>query len=613
MGDEVSLTPLEARVLAAIERHVRCEGVAPTIAELATDLRLRSRGTVHRYVQSLIGKGRLERHGNGWRGLRIVGMPMPDRPSNVHRLPVRRGGDAGNVGTATAVNASLETVAPDAPTITALITNDTTPTLTGQADIAAGTTLSVRVNGIAYLSAEGGVALEEDGGWSLTVDVGDALDDGLYEVLATLTDRAGNAVDDESGFELTIDTEPPAVPTVASLVTNDATPTITGTSALEPGDELSVSIGGVPYTVALGTLVIDGAGNWTLTVAAADALPDGIVEVEAAVTDAAGNVAIDASADELTVDTVAPATPTIETLATAGVVPARPLAVAFFSNEEGARFAPDMMGSLVYVGGLGLEQAHQTVGIDRSTVGDELDRIGYRGPAPCPGLVPHAFVELHIEQGPVLEQQAIDIGVVESVQGISWTEVTIEGQSNHAGTTPMRLRRDAGYAAASVATFVRSLAEDLGHPQVGTVGMIDLHPNLVNVVAASATLTVDLRNTDNEVLTRAEKQLHTHLDELAAAEGVAVSTRSLARFDPVRFDTDVVDSVEDAAQRLGATTLRMPSGAGHDAQMMARVCPTAMIFTPSREGISHNPAEHTEPHHLAMGANTLLQVMMALM
>ncbi len=302
----------------------------------------------------------------------------------------------------------------------------------------------------------------------------------------------------------------------------------------------------------------------------------------------------------------------IETLATAGIVPARPLAVGFFSNEEGARFPPDMMGSLVYVGGLGLEQAHNTVGIDGATVGDELERIGYRGPAPCPGLVPHAFVELHIEQGPVLEEAGVDIGVVEGVQGISWTEVTIEGQSNHAGTTPMRLRRDPGYAAASVATFVRSLADELGPPQVGTVGMIDLHPNLVNVVAASATLTVDLRNTDDGILTVAEKRLHDHLDALAAAEGVTVSTRSLARFDPVAFDPDVIDLVESSARGLGATTIRLPSGAGHDAQMMARICPTAMIFTPSHKGISHNPAEHTDPEHLALGANTLLQVMTAL-
>ncbi len=302
----------------------------------------------------------------------------------------------------------------------------------------------------------------------------------------------------------------------------------------------------------------------------------------------------------------------IETLATVGFIPPRPLAVAFFSNEEGARFPPDMMGSLVYVGGLGLEQAYQTVGIDGATVGDELSRIGYLGPGGCPGLVPHAFVEVHIEQGPVLEEAGFDIGAVESVQGISWTEITIEGQSNHAGTTPMRLRHDPGFVAAEITSFVRRMVTELGHSQVGTVGMVELHPNLVNVVAASAKLTVDLRNTDNEVLLEAERRLHSCIEQLAEAEGVRISTRSLARFDPVIFDSSVVDRVELTAKHLGAMTLRMPSGAGHDAQMMARVCPTAMIFTPSHKGISHNPAEHTDQHHLELGVNTLLGVMVGL-
>ncbi len=302
----------------------------------------------------------------------------------------------------------------------------------------------------------------------------------------------------------------------------------------------------------------------------------------------------------------------IETLATAGVVPHRPLAVAFFSNEEGARFPPDMMGSLVYVGGLSLEEAHRVEGIDGATVGDELARIGYLGSAPCPGLVPHAFVEVHIEQGPVLEEAGLDIGAVESVQGISWTEITIEGQSNHAGTTPMRLRHDAGFVAAEITSFVRRMVNELGDPQVGTVGMIELHPNLVNVVAASAKLTVDLRNTDNDVLIEAERRLETCLEQLAESEGVEISTRTLARFDPVVFDSGVVDLVELTAKRLGAATLRMPSGAGHDAQMMERVCPTAMIFTPSHRGISHNPAEHTDRHHLELGVNTLLGVMVQL-
>jgi N-carbamoyl-L-amino-acid hydrolase len=302
----------------------------------------------------------------------------------------------------------------------------------------------------------------------------------------------------------------------------------------------------------------------------------------------------------------------IETLIEHGVETARPFAVAFFTNEEGARFNPDMMGSLVYAGGLTVEEAYDVVGIDGARVGDELSRIGYLGPVPVPGATPHAFVELHIEQGPVLEMEGVRIGAVTGVQGISWTEVTITGQSNHAGTTPMRFRHDAGYAAARIATFVRELAQSIGHPHVGTVGKIDLHPNLVNVVAARATMTVDLRNTDEAVLRESERRLHEFLRELESGEGVSIATRPLARFEPVEFDGRVVELVERTASQLGNSVLRLPSGAGHDAQMLARVCPTAMIFTQSHLGISHNPAEHTEPGDLVMGADVLLQVLLEL-
>jgi N-carbamoyl-L-amino-acid hydrolase len=306
----------------------------------------------------------------------------------------------------------------------------------------------------------------------------------------------------------------------------------------------------------------------------------------------------------------------VETLDRAGLVTCRPLAVAFFTNEEGARFPPDMMGSLVYAGGLALETALDTIGIDGSRVGDELERIGYQGTHPCPGPAPHAYVELHIEQGPVLEQEGITIGVVTGVQGISWQEVVISGQSNHAGTTPMALRHDAGYAAGEVVTFVRRLAIELGERpdshQVGTVGRLELHPSLVNVVAGKASLTIDLRNTDESVLQEAERRVEAFLEELAEREGVVITTRRLARFEPVAFDERVVGLVECTAQRLGLSTMRMPSGAGHDAQMMARLAPTGMVFVPSHRGVSHNPAEHTDTGDLEAGANVLLHVLTAL-
>jgi len=302
----------------------------------------------------------------------------------------------------------------------------------------------------------------------------------------------------------------------------------------------------------------------------------------------------------------------IETIKGAGLIPSRPLAVGFFSDEEGARFQPDMLGSLVYVGGMSLEEALDIEGIDGAVLGAELERIGYAGAAPVPGLVPHAFVELHVEQGPVLEVEGITIGAVEGVQGISWQELTITGQSNHAGTTPMSMRRDPAFVAAAITTFVRDLALEFGEPQVATVGKIDLAPNLVNVVPASATLTVDLRNTDEAVLQEAERRLEAFVAATAAAEGCSVETRTLARFEPVIFDPSVVDLVEQTAVDLGHSAKRMPSGAGHDAQMLARVCPTAMIFTPSKDGLSHNPAEYTSPSDLLAGADVLLQVMWAL-
>jgi len=302
----------------------------------------------------------------------------------------------------------------------------------------------------------------------------------------------------------------------------------------------------------------------------------------------------------------------VRALDDAGHTTRRPLAVAFFTDEEGSRFAPDMLGSLVYAGGLDLESALSTVGIDGAVLGDELERIGWAGPEPVPGVVPHAFVELHIEQGPVLERSGEVIGAVTGVQGISWQELTLTGQSNHAGTTPMALRRDPGLVAAQVAAYVRSLALDLGAPMVGTVGRMSLHPDLINVVAARASMAVDLRHTDDAVLSSAEARLAAEVDALAAAESVTVAWRQLARFAPVTFDPSVVDRVATAAERRGLPCRRMPSGAGHDAQMLARVCPTGMVFVPSRDGVSHNPREHTSPEHLAAGASVLCDVLVEL-
>jgi N-carbamoyl-L-amino-acid hydrolase len=176
----------------------------------------------------------------------------------------------------------------------------------------------------------------------------------------------------------------------------------------------------------------------------------------------------------------------------------------------------------------------------------------------------------------------------------------------------MRYRHDAGYAAAAITTFVRDLVREVGGAQVGTVGSIELTPSLVNVVASTAKLTVDLRNTDEAILQQAEARLDAYVAELADAEGVRIGRRPLARFEPVTFDRRVVGLVETTAKSFGATTMRMPSGAGHDAQMLARLCPTGMIFVPSAGGLSHNPAEHTDAADLTIGADVLLHTLLAL-
>ena len=302
----------------------------------------------------------------------------------------------------------------------------------------------------------------------------------------------------------------------------------------------------------------------------------------------------------------------VRALNEAGLTTRRPIAVAFFTNEEGARFHPDMMGSLVYAGGLGLTEAYAAIDKEGLAVGDELRRIGYLGPARPGALRPHAFVELHIEQGPILDEEKVQIGVVETVQGISWTEYTVTGVSNHAGTTPMRLRRDAGYLASSVNLFARELAWKMGGDQVATVGEMAFRPNVINVVPNRAVFTVDLRNTDEAKLKAAEASVAAHIAEGAAAEKVAVEARVLARFEPVVFDSGLVGRVEHHARALGRTMRRMPSGAGHDAQMMQRLCPAAMIFVPSVAGLSHNVKDHTVASDLVAGAEVLLNLMLEL-
>lgn len=292
----------------------------------------------------------------------------------------------------------------------------------------------------------------------------------------------------------------------------------------------------------------------------------------------------------------------------ASVLPSRPVTVAAFTNEEGVRYQPDMMGSLVHAGGMSVEEALATRGTDGTRLGDELHRIGYAGDLAPGSIVPHEYLELHIEQGPILEQENTRIGVVENLQGISWQRVVVEGKANHAGTTPMHLRQDAGYVAAAIVAEARRIAGGSDGTTLATVGCMSFEPNAINVIPRKATVTVDLRDPDEQMLAAAEQHLARFLTRIAKQEGVRIEAEQLARFQPVIFDAELAGSIEASAKRLGFSYRRMTSGAGHDAQMIARIAPSAMIFVPSRDGISHNPGEHTDDEQLLQGAEVLLDV-----
>ncbi|MAO65454.1 MAG: Zn-dependent hydrolase [Balneola sp.] len=302
----------------------------------------------------------------------------------------------------------------------------------------------------------------------------------------------------------------------------------------------------------------------------------------------------------------------IETLRENDIQPKRPLKVASFTNEEGVRFTPDMMGSLAFKKANTPKELYDIESVDgKVKLGEELERIGYKGEME-PGDFPVShFVEIHIEQGPILENEEIDIGAVTKVQGIFWTEYQILGRAAHAGTTPIPLRNDAGLVAAQLTAFVREKAEALGG--AGTVGITEVSPNLINVVPEKVRLTTDLRHPEKETLHELQNTVDQKLKELCDTEGTRFERKELVRFEPVDFSPEVADLIEKQAETLGYSSRKMISGAGHDAQMMAAVCPTSMIFVPSVDGISHNIEEFTKDEDLERGINTLLHVLLVLL
>ena len=284
----------------------------------------------------------------------------------------------------------------------------------------------------------------------------------------------------------------------------------------------------------------------------------------------------------------------------------RPIVVGVFTNEEGVRYSPDMMGSLVYAGGYELQKALDSVGTDGTILGEELKRIGYAGTVAPGFLQPYKFLEYHIEQGPIMDAEDYDIGAVENLQGIHWYKVHIDGNANHAGTTPTSMRHDAGLAAAKVNVFAREMAVKFGG--VATVGTMAFKPNAVNVIPSEADFTVDIRNPNKEKLDQEDKELTNFIESLEKTDGVKVAWKQMTDFDPVPFDESICKETEKAAAARGLKCRRMVSGAGQDAQMLARICPTAMIFAPSVDGISHNPKEFTKDEAVINGANVFLDV-----
>ncbi|MHB8418315.1 MAG: M20 family metallo-hydrolase [Myxococcales bacterium] len=304
----------------------------------------------------------------------------------------------------------------------------------------------------------------------------------------------------------------------------------------------------------------------------------------------------------------------VRTLGDAGVATRRPVVAAFFTEEEGCRFGTDMLGSAVATGRIPLEQAYELRDRGGLRVRDELAKIGFLGDAAERLAPPHAYLECHIEQGPTLRAAGLDIGVVTGVQGISWHELTLVGKSAHAGTTPMELRADAGVAASRINVKLREMIASgrYGAAMRATMGAIAPSPGLVNIVPGRVIATVDLRNPDDALMRKAEQDLIAFYGQVGQEEKVEIRWRQTARTDHVPFAAAVQERVAAAAEARGLSAKPIVSGAGHDAQEMARICRAGMVFVPGEyDGISHNPREYSTPAQCGDGIDVLLDVLLS--
>jgi N-carbamoyl-L-amino-acid hydrolase len=301
----------------------------------------------------------------------------------------------------------------------------------------------------------------------------------------------------------------------------------------------------------------------------------------------------------------------MRTLNDAGVTTRRPLELVNWTNEEGVRFEPAMLASGAVAGRFTPEYVYGRTDRDGATFGAELERIGYKGErGNRPGPIA-AYLELHIEQGPVLEDAAVPVGIVEGIVGITWSEIIADGRADHAGPSPMPLRRDALVAAARMIAGVDDIARAI-EGAVGTVGRIAAEPNVINTIPGKVTMSVDLRHPDATTLDRLVAGLERLASDVAAQTGVTVGVNRFWTSEPTPFAPEVVDAVQAAAEEMGIATRRCWSGAGHDAKYVQEIAPSAMIFARSINGLSHCEQEYSTPEDLEAGANVLLRAALRL-
>ena len=296
----------------------------------------------------------------------------------------------------------------------------------------------------------------------------------------------------------------------------------------------------------------------------------------------------------------------INTLNDLNIKTKHPIVVTNWTNEEGTRYAPPMLASGVFGGVHTQEWAYDRVDADGKRFGDELVRIGWRGDEKVGERKMHAFFELHIEQGPILEAENKDIGVVTHGQGLSWTEITIIGKDSHTGSTPMHMRKNAGLAMARILENVDEIALSHAPHAVGAAGHIDVYPNSRNVIPGKVVFTVDLRSPELAVIDDMEQRLMSGAKKICDDMGLEVSFEKVGGFDPVTFDEKCVSSIRNAAERMGYSHMNIISGAGHDACWINGVAPSAMVMCPCVDGLSHNEAEDISKEWAVAGADVLM-------